>query len=100
MLTHIVIFWLKADSPAGAREKLLGDLESLLRKIPTVRHLTTGRPAMTPRDVVDNSYDAALCTIFDDAAGLEAYQVHESHQQFLSRNKANFARVLVYDFKS
>jgi hypothetical protein len=53
---------------------------------------------MTPRQVVDNSYHAALTIVLDDAAGHDAYQEHPLHKDFVARNKANFDRIQVYDF--
>src|SRR5437868_5318458 len=98
MLVHIVIFWLKDDAPQGTRERMIGDCAELLGKIPSVTHLRAGRPAMTPRDVVDNSYDVALSATLTDDAGLDVYQKHELHQEFLRRHKQHWKRILVYDF--
>jgi hypothetical protein len=99
MFVHVVLFWLKPGAPAEARDNLLRDARELLGAIPTVRHIWVGRPAMTPRDVVDNSYDVGLCVVFDDAAGHDTYQPHERHSQFIARNSAHWQRVQVYDFR-
>lgn len=99
MFIHVVLFWLKPTAPAAAREQLLSDARSLLAKIPTAKHLWAGEAAMTPREVVDNSYDVGLCVAFDDANGHDAYQAHALHLQFNERNKAGWSRVQVYDFK-
>jgi hypothetical protein len=98
MFIHQVLFWLKKDAPAGTREKLIGDGRELLGKIPTVKHLWMGKPAMTPREVVDNSYDVGLCVILDDSAGHDVYQEHPLHKDFIERNKTGWSRVQVYDF--
>lgn len=81
------------------RDALLEDCRAILAKIPTVKHLWAGEAAMTPREVVDNSYDVGLCVIFDDAKAHDIYQKHELHQQFIARNKEHWQRVQVYDFK-
>jgi hypothetical protein len=98
MFTHVVMFWLKKDSPAGAKEQLISDCRNLLAKIPQVKVFDAGVPAMTPREVVDNTYDAALLTVFADKAGHDEYQVHPLHLEFIARNKPNFERIRVYDF--
>lgn len=98
MFTHVVLFWLKADSPPQARQQLLDDCRELLAKIPTVRHIDAGGPAMTPRDVVDNSYDVGLVTVFENREGHDTYQVHDLHLQFVARNKQHFERIRIYDF--
>lgn len=98
MFTHVVLFWLKPDAPPHAKQQLLDDCRLLLAQIPTLKFIDAGRPAMTPRDVVDNSYDAGLVTVFEDREGHDLYQAHELHLQFIARNKPNFDRIRVYDF--
>ena len=98
MFTHVVLFWLKPDAPAEARERLLDDCRSLLAGIETLRFFDAGQPAMTPREVVDNSYHVGLLTVFADKAGHDIYQEHPLHQEFLRRNKPYFDRVRIYDF--
>ena len=99
MFIHVVYFWLKEGTPAAAREKLARDCQLVLGKIPTVRHLWSGRPAMTPREVVDNSYDVGLCVVLDDEAGHDIYQKHPLHTEFIAANKEHWRRVQVYDFR-
>ena len=98
MFIHIVYFWMKPGSTDAARAQLIQDAKDYLGKIPTVRHLWTGRPAMTPREVVDNSYDVGLCVVLDDADGHDVYQIHELHKDFIARNKEHWDRVQIYDF--
>ena len=99
MFVHVVLFWLKEGTPDSARDAIINDCKTLLAKIPTVRHCWTGRPAMTPRPVVDNSYQVGLCVVLDDAAGHDAYQVHPLHKEFIARNSQHWQRVQVYDFQ-
>ena len=98
MFVHVVLFWMNDGAPDGARAQLAEDCQTYLAKIPTVRQLWAGRPAMTPREVVDNSYDVGLCVVLDDDAGHDVYQRHELHMEFIRRNKPNWKRVQVYDF--
>ena len=98
MFIHTVYFWLTDDAGPIAREQHINDCRNLLGKIPTIRHCWAGVPAMTPRDVVDNTYAVGLTTVFDDAKGHDEYQIHELHKQFIDRNKKNWKRVQVYDF--
>ena len=99
MFVHAVYFWMKPDAPAGAADQLLADCRGLLSQIPNV-FFDAGRPAMTPRPVVDNSYAVGLLVAFQDAAGHDVYQTHPLHLQFIERNKANWERVTIYDFTS
>ena len=99
MFIHVVLFWLKPNAPAAAREQVGAEARALLAKIPGVRHCWAGEAAMTPREVVDNSYDVGLCVALDDKAAHDVYQDHPLHQEFIARNKAQWARVQVYDFR-
>lgn len=99
MFVHMVFFWLKQGTPDAAGAQLLDDCQTYLGKIPSVRHVWAGRPAMTPRDVVDNSYDVGLCVALDDAAGHDVYQEHPLHKEFIARNKPNWQRLQIYDFR-
>jgi hypothetical protein len=97
MFIHSVYFWLKPGTTDNARQQLLADCRTYLTKIPTVRQLWAGPPAMTPRTVVDNSYAVGLTVILDDVAGHDVYQEHPLHKEFGDRNRAHWARVQVYD---
>lgn len=100
MLIHTVYFWQKPGTTPAAKQQLVTDCRELLGKIPTVRQLWAGPPAMTPRDVVDNSYTIGLTVVFDDRAGHDVYQEHPLHTEFIEHNKAHWSRVQVYDFTS
>jgi len=98
MFIHHVYFWLKKDAPSTAADQTIADGRRLLGEIPGVKHLWMGKPAMTPRDVVDNSYDVGLCVILDDSAAHDVYQTYPTHLDFIARNKASWDRVRVFDF--
>jgi len=98
MFIHHVYFWMKAGAPASATDQLIDDCLAYLGKVPGVRQISAGRPAMTPREVVDNSYGVALAVTLDDVAGHEVYQVHDLHLQFIARNKQNWDHVKIYDY--
>src|SRR5688572_9104142 len=99
MFVDVVLHWLNDGAREAARAQQGEECQTYLAKIPTVRQLATGRPAMTSRAVVDNSYDVGLCVVLDDDAGHDVYQVHELHKQFIERNKPHWKRVQIYDFK-
>ena len=98
MFIHTVYFWMKPGVSNAERQQVVSDCREYLGDIPAVQHLWAGRPAMTPRDVVDNSYDVGLTVVLEDRAGHDVYQAHELHQEFIRRNKHNWQRVQVYDF--
>ena len=99
MFIHCVYFWLTDTAGSDVKSSMTRDCVDLLSKIPTVRHVWSGQPAMTPRDVVDNTYDVGLCVALDDSKGHDEYQVHPQHVEFAKRYKQFWKRVQVYDFK-
>ena len=99
MFIHTVYFWLSDAAGDEVRAKMLCDIPELLGRIPTVRHCWVGKPAMTPRDVVDNSYSVGLCVVLDDVQGHDQYQAHPLHSEFIARFKQYWKKVQVYDFQ-
>jgi hypothetical protein len=97
MFIHTVYFYLAPDASQDARAQLARDCREYLGKIPTVRHLWAGYPAMTPREVVDNSYGVALTVVLDDVKAHDVYQEHPLHKEFIARNKQTWNRVQIYD---
>jgi hypothetical protein len=96
MFNHNVYFWLKDDLDADALEAFEQGLKALCERT-TATSGYYGTPADSDREVVDSSYSYALILFFENAAGQEAYQVGEVHQQFLAEHRAKWDRVLVYD---
>lgn len=97
---HTVLFWLKEDASESQRRQLIDDCKSLLGSISTVQFLAVGKPAGTPRDVVDNSYGVGLVVHFADEAGHDYYQEAEKHLEFIERNRDTWQRVQVYDLQT
>ena len=98
MFIHQVCFWLKQGTPDAAKEQLIADCRKYLGGVPTVKQLWVGPPAMTPREVVDNSYQVGLVVILEDSKAHDIYQDHPTHHEFIARNKAHWDRVRVLDF--
>ncbi len=94
---HVVYFWLKP----GQTDAQVAEFEAGLRQMLTDSlHASTGhvgKPAGTPREVVDNSYDYCLIVTFDDAASHEAYQQEPAHDRFREINERFTERVQIYD---
>jgi hypothetical protein len=76
VLTHIVSFKYKADTPESARHDHRARLRALKdANIDGVIDLTVGADMIrSPR-----SYDAGLVVLFRDRASLDAYQTHPAH---------------------
>lgn len=96
MLTHHVLFWLKADTTEEQKKAFRGGLESL-KGVETIKSIYIGTPAPIERAVVDTSYTFSLLIVFDDLAGHDVYQVHPIHQAFLEEFRVFFEKVVIYD---
>lgn len=96
MLTHHVLFWLKADTTEDQKNAFRKGLESL-EKVETVKSIFIGTPAPIERAVVDTTYTFSLITLFEDLAGHDVYQTHPVHLAFLDEFRALFEKVIIYD---
>ena len=93
---HMVYFWLIDDVTEADRKAFYAGVAELT-KCKTIQDAFIGPPAMTPRDVVDNTYDYALLLHFANKADHDAYQDDPDHHQFIDSYKHLWAKVQVYD---
>lgn len=93
MLTHIVCFKYRADTPEPEKQRHRELLEQLA-SIDGVVHLTVGE------DVVRSarSFDTALIIVFENRAGLDAYQTHPSHVPVSQYGVAICENIVSVDF--
>lgn len=80
MIRHIVAFRLADPDPAvrTAQAAEAGRrLEALVGVVPSLRAMSAGANALD----LPGNWDLALVADFDDAAGLDAYQVHPAHEE-------------------
>ena len=99
MFSHVVIFWTDRDNPAAADE-LLSGIQKYLLTIPGLIHISAGKMSPSARDVVDQSYQVALNTVFTTKQAHDEYQVHPSHLAFVENYvKPPVKKVVVYDFE-
>jgi len=98
MFNHTVHFWLKPDTTDAQRTEFVAGLKALADS-PNVASVSARRPAGTPREVVDNSYDYQLFVTFADQAAHDAYQSADdaAHATFINSFKSLFDKVLIYD---
>jgi hypothetical protein len=97
MFIHTVFFWFKE----GVKEQDITIFEEglvSLLNISTVQTGYWGKPANTPRDVVDNSYAYGLTALFEDREKHDAYQEDEQHLKFIEQCAAMWENVKVYDY--
>ncbi len=99
MFSHVVIFWTDSDNPNSADELLAG-IEKYLKPIPGVLHFHTGKMVVSPRPVVDQSYQVALNLIFQNKKAQDDYQIHPLHLEFVETIFKKFCKkVVIFDFE-
>ena len=94
---HNVFFTLNDDSPAQA-ETLVRECYEYLKGTDGVVAFSAGtRAAGYERDVNDVQFQVSLHMVFADRRSHDAYQSAPRHMEFVSRNKANWKKVRVFD---
>lgn len=94
---HTVFFWMNEDVTEDQKADFAKNGLGELTKIPAIYKSYFGPPAMTPRDVVDNSYQFALICHFKNKEDQDKYQVHPDHLKFIEKYKDLWKKVQVYD---
>ena len=94
MLTHIVCFKYKTDTPQSTREEHRSRLRGL-KGIDGVFNLTVGEDIVrSPR-----SYDTALVVVFRDRAALDAYQKNPQHVPVAQFGVSLSENIVAVDFQ-
>jgi hypothetical protein len=97
LFAHNVFFTLNDGSPARCAA-LVGDCYNYLKGHDGVVALSAGsRAAGCERDVNDVQFHVSLHMVFADQRSHDAYQTAPRHMEFITRNKANWSKVRVFD---
>lgn len=97
VVVHSVYFWLKEGITEEEELDFLHFFE-VLRTIPGVRSLSTGKPApTTQRDVVDNSFSYLLLVTFDNMDQINLYENHPDHLAAAETYSKYWTKVQVRD---
>lgn len=96
MFVHHVYFWFKDPNNKSDLTHFEKELKNLV-KVPTIKSSHLGKPAQTPRDVVDNTYTYSLLVFFETKEDHDTYQVHDLHNVFIQNCSQYWDRVQVYD---
>lgn len=99
MFIHTVYFWLKPGLKPAGRKAFFAGVDTL-GTVPGVRHVWSGTPAATRREVIDHSYDCGLTLVFKDQAAHDKYQDHPIHLRFVKTCHDKWTRVQVYDYET
>ena len=91
---HMVYFWLAPETDVDA---FIQSTEGFLKQVDVIKGYHLGKPAGTPREVVDNSYSVSLVVTFDSKEDQDIYQKHEAHLKYIEDNKTKWTEVKIYD---
>lgn len=91
---HMVFFWLKDTTDV---DEFIKSISEFVAQVEVVKGYHLGKPAMTPREVVDNSYGVSLVVTFDSKEDQDIYQNHPVHVQYVEDNKDKWTKVQIYD---
>jgi hypothetical protein len=95
-IRHMVIFNLKAMKGSPEAEKFLSDGKTILESIPVVKQFEVLNQ-VSPK----NDYEYGFSMEFSNQADYEAYNVHPSHEKFVSeRWEKEVERFLEIDFSA
>lgn len=94
---HVVFFWMNNPENQKEQQQLLSELERFMEHIPQPISKHIGKPAGTPREVVDNSYQFSLVLNFESKESQDAYQTDPVHLEFIDRAQHLWKKVQVYD---
>jgi hypothetical protein len=97
---HTVIFYLKKDVPESTVDTIIADARDLLVEVPTVRGLKVGRRSEKSNgERNDKEFQIGLLVLFDGYDGLQEYNVHPKHKEFVARHLKSFEKIAVFDFE-
>lgn len=96
MLSHNVFFVLN-DNSEKAKQQLVDECHAYLAAAPGAVFYAAGTLSSVDRPVSDRDYDVALHLVFQTRADHDAYQTNSQHLEFITRNKANWKKIRVFD---
>ncbi|MDC8004236.1 Dabb family protein [Aureisphaera galaxeae] len=94
---HNVYIWLKQPDNEEDREAFLASLYKFLDASEYVVSSHVGAPALSDRDVVDDSFTFSIVLTFKNKEEQDLYQVEPVHVQFVEESSHLWNKVVVYD---
>jgi len=95
MLTHIVMWKYRSDTPQAVRDDHVAQLRSLSSVVPGIQSFSVGVDVLhSPR-----SYDTGLSAIFRDRGVLDAYSVHPDHVKVVEFGRGICEAMAKVDFE-
>lgn len=94
---HVVYFWLHNPDNADDRKEFESALKTFIGASEYAKTKFVGVPAMTDREVVDNSYTYSLILSFNSKEEQDKYQAEPVHVKFVEDAQHLWRKVQVYD---
>ena len=94
---HVVYFWLKNPDSVEDCAEFEKALNQFLSTSEYAQTKFIGKPANTPRDVVDNSWTYSIILTFPSKEIQDQYQKEPVHLKFVEEASHLWERVQVYD---
>lgn len=94
---HTVYFWLKNPDSKTDRKAFETSLTKFINQSNNITTKHIGIPALTNREVIDNTYTYSLLLTFKDKATQDKYQEETAHKQFIKESQMLWNKVIVYD---
>jgi len=94
---HVVYFWLHNPESQSDRAEFESAIKSFIDNSEFAKGSFLGKPANTPREVVNNSWHYNLIVTFDDKEQQDMYQDEPAHVKFVEDAKHLWDTVVVYD---
>lgn len=91
---HMVFFWLNDGVDA---DEFIQTTAEFINQVKEINSYHLGKPAGTPRELVDNSYSVSLVVTFDSKEDQDIYQKHPVHVQYVEDNSHKWNQVQIYD---
>lgn len=94
---HVVLMWLKNPDSQADKNQLEKGMRELIKSSQYIVSAHLGEPAMTDREIVDNTYTFNYTVTFKSKEDQEAYQIEPVHKKFVEECQHLWSKVLIYD---
>lgn len=94
---HTVFFWFNEPDNSTHKAEFEKSLTKFMENSKFVSTYHIGRPANTPREVVDNSYTYKLTVTFPNREQQDKYQEEKAHKLFIEESEQYWKTVKVFD---
>ncbi|MHC4248315.1 MAG: Dabb family protein [Planctomycetota bacterium] len=97
-ITHVVLCWLKEPGNAEHRKRIV-EASRRFAAIPGVVGVRAGEVVPSEREIVDDSFDVAICVTFTSPEDLAGYIDHPDHKRAAKEVLFPLVeKVVVHDF--